>query len=122
MLNNLEDLLKKGDLKTNYRRLAKKYHPDNQETGDARKFRAVQEAYEKVKDNKKNPTYQNPTYQKYEDLKNKWREYVSLHKKYEEYLKEKEEYLNRRRKAAKYSSAIVLGGTILSVIMLKIFK
>ena len=40
--------LKKGaskdEIKSAYRKLAKKYHPDNHETGNADKFKEVQEA------------------------------------------------------------------------------
>ena len=35
----------KDEIKSAYRKLAKKYHPDNHETGDAEKFKEVQEAY-----------------------------------------------------------------------------
>lgn len=41
------------DIKTAYRRLALKYHPDRPETGNADQFRAVQEAYEALKDGNK---------------------------------------------------------------------
>ena len=36
----------KDEIKSAYRKLAKKYHPDNHETGDAEKFKEVQEAYD----------------------------------------------------------------------------
>jgi curved DNA-binding protein CbpA len=42
-----------ADVKTAYRRLALKYHPDRPGTGNADQFRAVQEAYEALKDGKK---------------------------------------------------------------------
>ena len=36
----------KDEIKSAYRKLAKKYHPDNHETGNAEKFKEVQEAYD----------------------------------------------------------------------------
>ena len=36
----------KDEIKSSYRKLAKKYHPDNKETGDEAKFKEVQEAYD----------------------------------------------------------------------------
>ena len=33
------------EIKSAYRKLAKKYHPDNKETGDAEKFKEASEAY-----------------------------------------------------------------------------
>lgn len=36
--------------KTNFRQLSKRYHPDNQKTGDRAKFEAVKESYDKIKD------------------------------------------------------------------------
>ena len=41
-----------NDVKRAYQRLALRYHPDNRETGDAKKFQAVHEAYKEVKDGK----------------------------------------------------------------------
>lgn len=37
------------EIKQSYLRLSKQFHPDNQVTGDQRKFIAVQQAYEKLK-------------------------------------------------------------------------
>ena len=42
-----------SDIKTAYRRLALRYHPDRPETGNAEQFRAVQEAYEALKSGNK---------------------------------------------------------------------
>ena len=42
------------EVKKAYRSLAKKYHPDNKETGDEAKFKQIQEAYEFAMDIKKN--------------------------------------------------------------------
>ena len=36
----------KDEIKSAYRKLAKKYHPDNKETGDEAKFKEIQEAYD----------------------------------------------------------------------------
>ena len=46
-----KDVLTLSDLKTNYRKLAKYYHPDNHETGDAEQFKKVQEAYDYCQEN-----------------------------------------------------------------------
>jgi len=37
-----------SDIVASYRKLAKKYHPDNLETGDESKFKKVTAAYEKL--------------------------------------------------------------------------
>ena len=47
----------KDDIKSAYRKLAKKYHPDNHETGDAEKFKEVQEAYDILYDDQKRSAY-----------------------------------------------------------------
>ncbi|MCD8209705.1 MAG: molecular chaperone DnaJ [Coprobacillus sp.] len=47
----------KDEIKSAYRRLAKKYHPDNQQTGDEAKFKEVQEAYDILYDDNKRATY-----------------------------------------------------------------
>ena len=53
--------LKKGaskdEIKSAYRKLAKKYHPDNHETGDAEKFKEIQEAYDILYDDNKRAAY-----------------------------------------------------------------
>ncbi|NMV82458.1 MAG: DnaJ domain-containing protein, partial [Erysipelotrichia bacterium] len=54
--------LKKGaskdEIKSAYRRLAKKYHPDiNKEAGAETKFKEVQEAYDILFDDNKRSTY-----------------------------------------------------------------
>ena len=47
----------KDEIKSAYRKLAKKYHPDNHETGDAEKFKEVQEAYDILYDDQKRSAY-----------------------------------------------------------------
>ena len=47
----------KDDIKSSYRKLAKKYHPDNKETGDEAKFQEVQEAYDILYDDQKRSAY-----------------------------------------------------------------
>ena len=47
----------KDEIKSAYRKLAKKYHPDNHETGNADKFKEVQEAYDILYDDKKREMY-----------------------------------------------------------------
>ena len=47
----------KDEIKSAYRKLAKKYHPDNKETGDEAKFKEVQEAYDILYDDQKRATY-----------------------------------------------------------------
>ena len=47
----------KDEIKSAYRKLAKKYHPDNKETGNEAKFKEVQEAYDILYDDKKRSTY-----------------------------------------------------------------
>ncbi|MCQ2087609.1 MAG: molecular chaperone DnaJ, partial [Bacilli bacterium] len=47
----------KDEIKSAYRKLAKKYHPDNKETGDEAKFKEVQEAYDILYDDQKRSTY-----------------------------------------------------------------
>ena len=47
----------KDEIKSAYRKLAKKYHPDNQETGDEAKFKEIQEAYDILYDDQKRAAY-----------------------------------------------------------------
>ena len=47
----------KDEIKSAYRKLAKKYHPDNKETGDEAKFKEVQEAYDILFDDQKRSAY-----------------------------------------------------------------
>ena len=41
------------EIKSAYRKLAKKYHPDNKETGDAEKFKEASEAFSVLGDEQK---------------------------------------------------------------------
>lgn len=47
----------KDEIKSAYRKLAKKYHPDNKETGNEAKFKEVQEAYDILYDDQKRSAY-----------------------------------------------------------------
>ena len=47
----------KDEIKSAYRKLAKKYHPDNKETGSEEKFKAIQEAYDVLYDDQKRGAY-----------------------------------------------------------------
>lgn len=47
----------KDEIKSSYRKLAKKYHPDNKETGSEAKFKEVQEAYDILYDDQKRSAY-----------------------------------------------------------------
>ena len=47
----------KDEIKSSYRKLAKKYHPDNKETGDEAKFKEIQEAYDILYDDQKRASY-----------------------------------------------------------------
>lgn len=46
-----------AEIKSAFRRLAKKYHPDNKETGDEAKFKEIGEAYAILSDAQKRKTY-----------------------------------------------------------------
>ena len=46
-----------ADIKSAFRKLAKKYHPDNKETGDEAKFKEISEAYQVLSDEQKRKTY-----------------------------------------------------------------
>ena len=47
----------RDEIKSAYRKLAKKYHPDNKETGDEAKFKEIQEAYDILFDDQKRSAY-----------------------------------------------------------------
>lgn len=47
----------KDEIKSAYRKLAKKFHPDNKETGNEEKFKELQEAYDILYDDQKRQTY-----------------------------------------------------------------
>lgn len=47
----------KDEIKSAYRKLAKKFHPDNKETGNENKFKEVQEAYDILFDEQKKAAY-----------------------------------------------------------------
>ncbi len=47
----------KDEIKSAYRKLAKKYHPDNKETGNEAKFKEIQEAYDILYDDQKRSAY-----------------------------------------------------------------
>ena len=47
----------KDEIKAAYRKLAKKFHPDNKETGDEAKFKEIQEAYDILYDDNKRAAY-----------------------------------------------------------------
>lgn len=47
----------KDEIKSAYRKLAKKYHPDNKETGNENKFKEIQEAYDILYDDQKRSAY-----------------------------------------------------------------
>ena len=45
------------EIKSAYRKLAKKYHPDNKETGDADKFKEATEAFSVLGDESKRKNF-----------------------------------------------------------------
>ncbi len=45
------------EIKSAFRKLAKKYHPDNKQTGDADKFKEISEAYQVLSDSSKRAQY-----------------------------------------------------------------
>lgn len=47
----------KDEIKSAYRKLAKKYHPDNKDSGSEEKFKSVQEAYDILYDEQKRAAY-----------------------------------------------------------------
>lgn len=53
----LQKTASKDEIKSAYRKLAKKYHPDNKETGNAEKFKEATEAYSVLSDENKRKTY-----------------------------------------------------------------
>ena len=46
-----------ADIKSAFRKLAKKYHPDNKETGDEAKFKEIGEAYAVLSNENKRRQY-----------------------------------------------------------------
>ena len=48
MVLGVSSLSSKDEIKTKYKQLCKKFHPDNPNTGDSDKFQAVQKAWEYI--------------------------------------------------------------------------
>lgn len=61
---NIPETSTPDEIKKAYRNLAKMYHPDNKETGDAEKFREINEAYENLINPKPKSSFNNS--QKYD--------------------------------------------------------
>lgn len=53
----VEKTASEQEIKSAFRKLAKKYHPDNKETGDEAKFKEIGEAYAVLSDEKKRAQY-----------------------------------------------------------------
>ena len=57
VLLGVERSATKDDIKKAFHRLARKYHPDNKTTGDEKKFKEINEAYQTLSDEKKRSEY-----------------------------------------------------------------
>ena len=53
----VEKSASEAEIKSAFRKLAKKYHPDNKETGDEAKFKEIGEAYAVLSDENKRRQY-----------------------------------------------------------------
>lgn len=60
-----------SEIKKSYRQLARKYHPDNKETGSEELFKKIQEAYEVLSDERKRGMYDRVGHQAYSDAGNR---------------------------------------------------
>lgn len=54
------------EIKTVYRKLSRKYHPDNLETGDSKKFQEITKAWKYIEETYSNVKYS--SYTEFEDL------------------------------------------------------
>lgn len=46
---NIHQPVKKSNIKVQHKKMSKRFHPDNPETGDAEKFKTIQKAYKELK-------------------------------------------------------------------------